>query len=144
MKKTITAGVAALALTLTACDTDTVEEPAVTTTQTTTSEETTVETSTEVETTTEADVATTEATSPAAVASGAPTPEDAQANFLLVETITSGLDIYQQPGTDNHFLCITYGEAPGYEFITETGCSEAMSYNGLIDAMMASWDNAFP
>lgn len=152
MKKILTiAATSILALGLAACGEDADVPISTTTTSETgveiTSEETTISETTTEETTTSAVASIATATevsdpSPKPLApAGAPTVAEAM-GYQYVETATSGLNIYQEPGTDNYHLCIMYGEAPGYEFITDTGCSEAMSYDGLINAMMASWDTA--
>lgn len=91
-------------------------------------------------TTTSTDEPTTSSVTPTA----APTTDEAMMNYRYVETVTRGLNIYQVPDSDDYHLCILSGEAPGYEFITPSGCSPAMTYNELANAMLDSWDRAFP
>lgn len=74
------------------------------------------------------------------VFASAPTVGDVITDYQFVETVISGMNIYQEPDTDNYHLCIMYGEAPAYDFITDTGCSEAMGYEELANAIMDPWD----
>lgn len=105
----------------------------------------TTESSSSSSITTESSTTTMEAESEPIPAGRAPTLDEL-GELTYVETVFDGINIYQRPLSNDHYFCVvnTEAPAPAYDwFVTETGCSEAMSLNEIYSAVEKSINQSF-